>query len=86
MKFTRIAIRALLNKNKKGVVLVTASLAGYQGTYSAPLYCATKHAVIGFVRSLAELGRLEGIKVCAVAPGYDPRRRNRFGLLIHTVL
>ena len=69
MKLSRIAIRALLGKNKKGVVLITASLAGFQGTFSAPLYCATKHAIIGFVRSLAELERLEGIKVVCVAPG-----------------
>ncbi|EPE34671.1 NAD(P)-binding Rossmann-fold containing protein [Glarea lozoyensis ATCC 20868] len=69
IKLTRIAMRALLRKGKKGVILITASLAGYQGTFSAPLYCATKHAVIGFVRSMAELDGLEGIKVCAVAPG-----------------
>jgi len=69
IKLSRIAIRALLRKNKKGVILVVASLAGYQGTFSAPLYCASKHAVIGFVRSMAELDRLEGIKVVAVAPG-----------------
>jgi len=64
-----MAIRALLGKNKKGVILITSSLAGFAGTYSAPLYCATKHAMVGFVRSLAELEKLEGIKVCAVAPG-----------------
>jgi len=40
------------------------------GTYSAPLYCTTKHAVVGFVRSMAELDPLEGIKVCCVAPGW----------------
>ena len=50
------------------MVLVTASLAGFQGTYSAPLYCATKHAVVGFVRSMAPLDDLEGIEVTAVAP------------------
>ena len=69
IKLTRIATRALLGKNKRGVVLITASLASLSGTYSAPLYCATKHAVIGFVRSLAEMDQLEGIKVVAVAPG-----------------
>ena len=69
MKLSRIAIRALLSKNKKGVVLIVASLAGFQGTYSAPIYCASKHAVIGFVRSMAELDRLEDIKVVAIAPG-----------------
>ena len=30
MKLSRIAIRALLGKNKKGVILITASLAGFQ--------------------------------------------------------
>ncbi|RDW94818.1 NAD(P)-binding Rossmann-fold containing protein-14 [Coleophoma crateriformis] len=69
MKLSRIAIRSLLGRNKKGVILCVASLAGFQGTFSAPLYCATKHAVIGFVRSLAELERLEGIKVVGIAPG-----------------
>jgi NAD(P)-dependent dehydrogenase (short-subunit alcohol dehydrogenase family) len=69
LKLSRIAIRALLGKNKKGVILITASLAGFQGTFSAALYCATKHAIIGFVRSMAELDRLEGVKVVAVAPG-----------------
>jgi short-subunit dehydrogenase len=69
MKLTRIAMRSLLKANKKGVVLVVASLAGYQGTFAAPLYSATKHAVVGFVRSMAELDRLEDIKVVATAPG-----------------
>jgi NAD(P)-dependent dehydrogenase (short-subunit alcohol dehydrogenase family) len=69
MKLSRIAIRSMLGKKKKGVILVVASLAGYTGTFSAPLYCATKHACIGFVRSMTELDRLESIKVCAVAPG-----------------
>ena len=69
IKLTRIAIRALLGKNKKGVVLVVASLAGFQGTYSAALYCATKHAIVGFVRSMAPMDELEGVKVTAVAPG-----------------
>jgi NAD(P)-dependent dehydrogenase (short-subunit alcohol dehydrogenase family) len=69
LKLSRIAIRALLKKNKKGVILITSSIAGFQGNFSAALYCATKHAIVGFVRSLADLDRLEGIKVVAVAPG-----------------
>jgi len=69
LKLSRIAIRALLRKNKKGVILVVASLAGYQGTFSVPLYVTTKHAVVGFVRSMAALEDMEGIKVTAVAPG-----------------
>ena len=69
MKLSRIAIKALLRKQKKGVILIVSSLAGYQGTFAAPLYCASKHAVIGFVRSMAMLDDLEGIKIVAVAPG-----------------
>jgi NAD(P)-dependent dehydrogenase (short-subunit alcohol dehydrogenase family) len=69
IKFACIAIRSLLRKNKKGVFLITASLAEYQGTFSAPLYCATNHAVVGFVRSIKDLDELGGVKVVAVAPG-----------------
>lgn len=63
-------MRALLGENKKGVVLIIASMAGYRGLYSAPLYCATKHAIVGFVRSMKEADRLEGVKVVTIAPGY----------------
>jgi len=56
-------------KKKKGVVLITASVAGLKGVYAAALYCATKHAVIGFVRSMKDADPLNGVKVVAVAPG-----------------
>lgn len=69
IKLTRIAVRTLLGRKKKGVVLVVASLAGYQGTFAAPLYCASKHACVGFVRSMEELDRLKDIKVVLIAPG-----------------
>jgi NAD(P)-dependent dehydrogenase (short-subunit alcohol dehydrogenase family) len=70
MKLTRIAIKSLLKANKKGVMLIVASLAGYQGAFGAPLYCASKHAVVGFVRSMGELDKYENIKVVLSAPGY----------------
>lgn len=70
MKLTRIAIKSLLKANKKGVILIVASLAGYQGAFGAPLYCASKHAVVGFVRSMAELDKYESIKVVLSAPGF----------------
>lgn len=70
MKLSRIAIKSLVRKRKPGVVLVVSSLAGYQGTFSSPLYCATKHACVGFVRSMAELDRIENIKFALIAPGY----------------
>ncbi|OCK75423.1 NAD(P)-binding protein [Lepidopterella palustris CBS 459.81] len=69
LKLTRIAMTALLSKNKKGVVAIMASITGYTGTYSAPMYCTTKHALIGFTRSIGDADRLEGVKVVTIAPG-----------------
>ncbi|KAI9808860.1 MAG: hypothetical protein M1827_007183 [Pycnora praestabilis] len=69
IKLTRIAMRALLSKDKKGVVLSLASGAGLQGIYPTPLYCATKHALVGFTKSMEAADRLEGVKVVTICPG-----------------
>jgi NAD(P)-dependent dehydrogenase (short-subunit alcohol dehydrogenase family) len=69
LKLTRIATRALLAKNKKGVVCIMASIAGYSGNFAAPLDSVTKHVFIGFARSIGELDELEGIKVVTICPG-----------------
>lgn len=50
---------------------ITASIAGILGSYGTPMYCATKHAMVGFVRSMAAADELEGVKVAGVCPGYD---------------
>jgi NAD(P)-dependent dehydrogenase (short-subunit alcohol dehydrogenase family) len=54
IKLTRIAMRSCLKANKPGVVLIVASGAGVTGFYGSPLYCATKHAVVGFTKSMAQ--------------------------------
>jgi hypothetical protein len=69
MKLTRIAMRAVLGKNKPGTVLIISSISGLRGNYGAPMYCATKFAMIGFVRSLAEAEKREGLRVMAICPG-----------------
>ena len=51
----------------RGVIVATASLAGLIGMPSDPVYSLTKHAVVGFVRSMAPL--LEPIRLNAVCPG-----------------
>ena len=63
-------MRALLNKNKPGVVVIIASMAGVKGTYIAPLYCATKFAMVGFTKSLADADEDQGVKVVCICPGY----------------
>ncbi|HEY2777549.1 MAG TPA: SDR family NAD(P)-dependent oxidoreductase [Gaiellaceae bacterium] len=50
-----------------GAIVATASLAGLTGMPSDPVYSLTKHAVVGFVRSMAPL--LGPIRLNAVCPG-----------------
>lgn len=51
-------------------VVVTASLAGLVAAPQDPLYTLTKHAVVGFVRSVAPQLLERGIRISAVAPGF----------------
>jgi len=54
---------------KSGSVIITSSIGGLVGTPGMAHYVASKHAVIGYMRSLAnEVGAL-GIRVNAVCPG-----------------
>lgn len=69
IKLTRIAMRSCLGANKPGVVLIVASMAGITGFYGSPLYCASKHAVVGFTKSMAQADKDEDIKVVCVCPG-----------------
>ena len=49
--------------------VVTASLAGLIPMASDPLYVLTKHAVVGYARSMAEVLKPRGIRVNLVCPG-----------------
>ena len=51
-------------------IVVTASLAGLVAAPQDPLYTLTKHAVVGFVRSVAPQLAARGIRIAAVAPGF----------------
>jgi NAD(P)-dependent dehydrogenase (short-subunit alcohol dehydrogenase family) len=53
-----------------GAIVVTASLAGLVAAPQDPLYTLTKHAAVGFVRSVAPQLAARGIRVAAVAPGF----------------
>ncbi|MBP2370384.1 SDR family NAD(P)-dependent oxidoreductase [Pseudonocardia parietis] len=53
-----------------GHVVATASLAGLVAMPRGALYTATKHAVVGYVRSAATTLAAEGIRVNAVCPGF----------------
>jgi NAD(P)-dependent dehydrogenase (short-subunit alcohol dehydrogenase family) len=50
-----------------GAIVATASLAGLTAMPGDPVYSLTKHAVVGFVRSMAP--HLEPVRLNAVCPG-----------------
>jgi NAD(P)-dependent dehydrogenase (short-subunit alcohol dehydrogenase family) len=53
-----------------GRIVATASLAGLTATPIDPIYALTKHAVVGFVRSVAPQLAARRIKINALCPGY----------------
>jgi NAD(P)-dependent dehydrogenase (short-subunit alcohol dehydrogenase family) len=53
-----------------GAFVATASLGGLTVVPSDPIYALTKHAVIGFVRSVAPQLADRGIRINAVCPGF----------------
>jgi NAD(P)-dependent dehydrogenase (short-subunit alcohol dehydrogenase family) len=53
-----------------GAIVATASLAGLMPAPEDPIYTLTKHAVVGFVRSVAPQLEARGIRINAVAPGF----------------
>jgi NAD(P)-dependent dehydrogenase (short-subunit alcohol dehydrogenase family) len=55
---------------KGGCIVVTASLAGLTEVADDPVYGLTKHAVVGFVRSVAPQLSTRGIRIQAVCPGW----------------
>lgn len=50
-------------------IIHISSIAGQLTPLAGPIYNATKHAINGFVRSLAPLDKRLGVRVTAVAPG-----------------
>jgi NAD(P)-dependent dehydrogenase (short-subunit alcohol dehydrogenase family) len=63
-------VRRLAQVMDRGAIVVTGSLAGLVGTEADPLYALTKHAVVGFVRSVAPQLAARGIRLNMVNPGY----------------
>jgi NAD(P)-dependent dehydrogenase (short-subunit alcohol dehydrogenase family) len=60
-------VRRLARVMDGGTIIATASLAGLVGMPLDTIYSLTKHAVVGFVRSVAP--QIDPIKINAVCPG-----------------
>jgi len=54
----------------EGKIITIASLLSFQGGITVPAYTASKHAVAGLTKALANEWGPSGIQVNAIAPGY----------------
>lgn len=56
-------------RERQGTICVTASLAGLVALPVDPMYSATKHALVGLVRSLAAAWAESPLRINAICPG-----------------
>ena len=64
------ALGATMIERGYGKIIFTASLLSYQGGITVPGYTATKHAITGLTKALANEWAPHGVNVNAIAPGY----------------
>src|SRR5689334_13743323 len=63
------AVLPAMRRRHEGTIVNVASLAGRNGFPGGTAYTASKHAVLGFARSLMLEVRKEGIRVITICPG-----------------
>lgn len=66
---TRIAIRRMLQNGAPGIVCCVSSIGAQKPGPITPLYQVSKAGINNFVRCMADLEAMAGIRVVAVAPG-----------------
>src|SRR5207302_1561271 len=64
------AIGAGMASRGRGKIIFTASLLSFQGGINVAAYTASKHAIAGLTKALANEWAPSGVNVNAVAPGY----------------
>lgn len=69
IKISRIAIKRLRREGKPGVIVHLSSITAQIPSVVNPLYSVSKQAISQFVRCMAPLDEMAGIRVVAVAPG-----------------
>lgn len=67
---TQAVVASMLNRKASGSIINISSQMGHVGSPNRVLYCATKHAVEGFTKSLAVELAPNGIRVNSIAPTF----------------
>lgn len=68
--FLSQAIGRQMLERKSGKIINVASLLSFSGGIRVPAYAASKHAIAGLTKALANEWAASGVQVNAVAPGY----------------
>ena len=63
-------LRAAGAEHRNALVVNTASISGKQGEPWLSVYSATKHGVVGFTEAMNKELAADGIKSCALCPGF----------------
>ena len=63
------AVLPAMRRRREGTIVNVASLAGKNGFVGGTAYTASKHAVLGFSRSLMLEARKDNVRVIAICPG-----------------
>jgi NAD(P)-dependent dehydrogenase (short-subunit alcohol dehydrogenase family) len=73
----RAVVRQMLAQGDGGAIAVTASALSVMGGHMYATYTASKHALLGLVRSVALEVARDGVRIKAVCPGYVDTRLMR---------
>ncbi|MBN1499234.1 MAG: 2-dehydro-3-deoxy-D-gluconate 5-dehydrogenase KduD [Spirochaetes bacterium] len=68
--FSQAAAKQFVKQNSGGKIINIASMLSFQGGIRVPSYAASKSAVMGITRSLANEWAKYNININAIAPGY----------------
>ncbi|KAF5027083.1 hypothetical protein F66182_795 [Fusarium sp. NRRL 66182] len=68
LNFVKLALHSMKKNCVQGSIVITSSATAYAAEQSLPVYCATKAALINFIRAMRSTLRDSGITINAVAP------------------
>lgn len=68
--FAQTVAKGLADANKPGSIITVSSQMGHVGGIDRAVYCATKHAVEGFTKSMAIEWGTKGIRINTVCPTF----------------